>query len=419
MNFDNKIAIKNTILINISGNSTLNQRRLFNLILHKIFDKLSDFSVDYFYFNVREFAELVGNETTFNYANFKNDFRALMKTVVSWDIIDRNNEISNWEASVLVASAVFGSGRIQIEIPKLLREKIVENKQYIKLNLALQNKFSSKYSLIIYELCKEFYREKDGKGETPWLTLDNFRYLMGVEEGKYSDLRNLKKRIINIAVKEINKLSEISIGVDFKKESNKTSGIKFIIVKNPNTKSEQSLTTLTESISFPTLQSIPIPPNPQYTNITDRDDSFYRDKQDKNTKLKATFASLGIKPTQIDEWLIQHETEYLQAKYDLTIEQLKLGKIKTSPSGFLIRAIEQDFGSKNNLVEDILKQDALEARKINPETIVVDPFEFLSYEDLLVKMDTLRTEYYNPIVIQSELENAMKLKWKIEKLQMA
>lgn len=397
MSISSEVIIKNTVLVNISGNSSLVQRKLFNAILHKILYKINDYSVDYFVLDKEEIIRLMGYKKSASKKQFKSDCKALMQTIITWNIIKKNNDLNDWDASVLVSSIRVEDGKVFIELPKMLREKLIENKQYIKINLALQNKFTSKYSLIIYELCKEFYREKELIGETIWLNLNNFKQLIGIEKGDYADIRDMKKRVIDKAIKEINEFSDIQIKIDYKKEKRRITEIKFKIL--PNERDALNKKILLED-----------------KNLENFIHSGTQELKNTNQPTSPTITAiqnLGIKQPQIETWLENYPVDYLQSKYDITIEQLKLGKIKTSPTGFLIRAIEQDFGSKHNTIEDILAKDALEARKINPERIIVDPFGFLNESDLHAKLEALEAQFYDPIVNQSEIENARRFKWKI------
>jgi plasmid replication initiation protein len=378
------IAIKNKILINVSGGNSLVQRKLFNVFLYKIFKDIGNLEKPFFTLKMSDINKLMGYTNKTSTTEFRNDCNGLMHTFISWGLLGDDKDIGTWEDSALLSSVKHDNGQVEIEIPMRLRLKLIENNQYIKLNLAIQKKFSSKYSLIIYELCKEFFREREGSGETRWIKLIDFKQFLGLSQFEYKEFKVFKRDLLSLAVNEINKVSDIIINPEFQKEVRKIVAIKFKIIRNSN---------YSDNINF--------------TN----DKNQLTDNLTQPNPLKISILSLGINEKQINEWLDQYPIEYLQTKYDITIEQLKLGKIKTSPTGFLIRAIEQDFGSKKNNIDDILAQDALEARKLNPETIIVDPFGFHSQEDLLAKLDLLRTQHYNPIVIQSELENAQKLKW--------
>lgn len=88
-------------------------------------------------------------------------------------------------------------------------------------------------------------------------------------------------------------------------------------------------------------------------------------------------SSFNLSTTTLNHIINNYSTDYIQSKIDLTLQQLKSGKIKTSVSGFLVRAIEEDFGGSGADIETLVAQQALEAGKLNPEMVLVDPMEFL------------------------------------------
>jgi len=103
-------------------------------------------------------------------------------------------------------------------------------------NGTIQSKFKSKYALILYELCVDYFIRKQGKGETPWIGIDDFIKLVGVENEKsLQEFKIMKRAIINKAINEINKESDIFIEVSKKTENRKVVALKFYISPNKNT----------------------------------------------------------------------------------------------------------------------------------------------------------------------------------------
>jgi plasmid replication initiation protein len=392
MTLKNPIIIKNKLLVNISGNSTLVQRKLFNTFLYKVFDKLGDYNQRYFSFSVKEIKILMGYQGKMSIKQLKNDCKALASTIITWNILEKDGEIDEFEISTILSSARLKNGQITIQFPDILREKIVENKQYIKLNLSLQNKFTSKYSLVLYELCKEFYREKEEKGESPWIQLEKLRFLLGLEQTEYTQFKLFRFHVLDKAIKEINKVSDIIISTEYKKQSRKVSEIKINMVKNPEN---------------------------QNLGIPKKSDLFVENKANlilpvKNSLLSQT-STFGISDTLCSSWLISYSPEYIQSKIDLTYSYIKQKKIKTSPSGFLIRAIAEDFGGKITDIDSLLSQEALEARKINPETFSISPTDYSSEEEFEARIIDLESQYYNPRWSEMDMNIAKEL-WKLQKV---
>ena len=77
---------------------------------------------------------------------------------------------------------------------------------YGRINLFVQSKFNSTYSLVLYENCIRFKNIQ----QTSWFPLSLFRSLMGVADDKYRLFKDFKRNVINVAVKEINQKSDIN-----------------------------------------------------------------------------------------------------------------------------------------------------------------------------------------------------------------
>jgi len=59
--------------------------------------------------------------------------------------------------------------------------------------------FSSKYSLCLYEIFVDY----QNIGQTPIITLDDFKKLMGVDKEKYLEFKRFSARVIKPAVDEL------------------------------------------------------------------------------------------------------------------------------------------------------------------------------------------------------------------------
>ena len=382
----NQIVVKNKILINISSNSTLAQRRLFNVMLHKVYNDLGDFTKPQFELNNAELIEILSGESKINYQAFIQDCLALMETRVTWNVLETDKGLEQFSASVLLSSVQLDKGMIKIEIPHLLRQKLLENDQYIKFNLQLQNKFTSKYSLILYELSKEFYREKDKGGETPWLPIERFRSLMSLEDNEYREFKEMNRNVLSKAMNEINKVSDIKIDLEYKKLQRRIVALKFTIKQNSNQTPEPKVKAETSVRA----------PNPD------------------SSKISNELLSFGVAKNKVESWLENYPKEYLQSKLGLVLEKVRQGTIKSSPTGFLVKAIESNFDNAQDSLDQMVEQVALEARKLNPETVIVDPSSFDTQESFDLRIKELQDQFFTPKWMGFKFDLATQ-KWDIEK----
>ena len=95
-----------------------------------------------------------------------------------------------------------------------LRYKLYNPRIYTKLNLRLQNRFTSRYALILWEVCFDYFDIARNRGETPFIPLDRFKELMGIALNDYSTFKALNQRVIKPAIKEINELTNYFVEVE-------------------------------------------------------------------------------------------------------------------------------------------------------------------------------------------------------------
>ena len=89
----------------------------------------------------------------------------------------------------------------------------------------LQNicKLNSVYAIKLYELLKQYHK-------IGWRIIDirELKYMFGIDKG-YSQYCDFKKRVILIAISEINKNTDLEIEIEEIKKGRKVSEIKFFI----------------------------------------------------------------------------------------------------------------------------------------------------------------------------------------------
>jgi hypothetical protein len=108
---------------------------------------------------------------------------------------------------------------------------------YANLNLIIIKGLKSKYSLILYELCKDYE-----KVEVPEMTIEQFKKLFGIENKKaynYSGgFTHIRERVLTPATEEINNNENIDFSVSYNliKQGNAYTHIKFIVTPKPKQK---------------------------------------------------------------------------------------------------------------------------------------------------------------------------------------
>src|SRR5262249_29778312 len=154
--------------------------------------------------------------------------RAMMRCIVEWDVLDKDGS-PEWGATALLAQVKIKKGVCTYAYSPELRRRLHNPVMYARLDLNLQRQFESKYALALWELCTDYLGSGRAYGETPFITIEDFRKLMGVTEKMYPAFMNFNQKVIKPAVEEINKVSDFRVEVECKRQGRKVIAIKFKI----------------------------------------------------------------------------------------------------------------------------------------------------------------------------------------------
>ena len=108
-----------------------------------------------------------------------------------------------------------------------LRKRLYNPKMYARISLSLQNLFQSKHALALYELCVDYLHEESNLGQTPFISIHDFRKLMGIPEGMYPEFKKLNQYVIKEPLEEINGVTDLTITAEYKKEGRSVVAVKF------------------------------------------------------------------------------------------------------------------------------------------------------------------------------------------------
>lgn len=123
-------------------------------------------------------------------------------------------------------------------------------KHFTSYKLKQVSQLTSKYAIRLYEILIA-WRDV---GKTPTIDLNDFRSQLGLEIAEYKAMNNFKKRVLEPAIDQINKLTDINISYQQFKNGRTISGIQFQLkLKQPMIEMDQKeekdvslLTKLTE-----------------------------------------------------------------------------------------------------------------------------------------------------------------------------
>lgn len=223
-NFDLK---KHVAAIHSATKLSLVQRKIANALLFNAYNELSEKQEHQIH--IRTLSELIGyNSNELN--AIKRALVSLISTVVEWNLIDKErvDNAGVWNASAIISDASITGAVCTYSYSNKMRQLLYRPEMYGRLNMQVQARFKSSYGLVLYENCVRYQNIQ----ETPWFDMTVFRKLMGVDETKYAVFKDFRKRVLDIAVKEVNEHSGFNIDYLLKKVGRTPVGIKFNMTTN-------------------------------------------------------------------------------------------------------------------------------------------------------------------------------------------
>ena len=220
---------KHVAAIHCSTAQTLVQRKISNALLFHAFpnlDKEEEHTI-----TISQICKIIGYNS-YNYELIKNSLRALMTTLIEWNIINEEHASEDWAASTIISSVRLSDSQCTYSYSPQIKKLLSNPSVYGQINLIIQSQFKSSYGLALYENCVR-YR---GLSSTKWLDYMLFRKLMGVEDAKYKTFRDFKKRVLDRAVLEVNTYSDISVEYELRLERRKVCSIRFLITQKEKKK---------------------------------------------------------------------------------------------------------------------------------------------------------------------------------------
>lgn len=312
------ILKKHVGLIHCENKLTLIQRKICNVLLFNALDTIN--VQDIHEISFKQLCSLVGyNSNDINL--IKKSLKTLISVVMEWNLLEDSKFVTDthasddsiaWHASSLLAGASISKGVIRYSYSPQIKTVLSSLEIYGRINLFVQSKFNSSYSLVLYENCVRFKNIK----QTSWLDLQLFRSLMGISEDKYPSFKELKRNIITVAVNEINQKSDILIEPEYRKIGRQITAIKFLIAENDNYK--------------PAFKKLSKSPKKDEAKI-----------KSQSTVLDMLICDFAIAKKRAEEIIGAYEPEYLLEKINLIKNKNNI----ENHTAYLIAALKDDYKS--------------------------------------------------------------------------
>lgn len=241
------------------------------------------------------------------------------------------------------------NGTVKFEISSLLKPFLLDLKRNYTSYLLLHiPKLRSGYSIRIYELLHQYRKIGRRKFE-----LDDLQKKVGSDYEFYGDF---KRKVIKQAQKDLKKHTDINFVFDEIKTGRKVTSIQFIIFGNTPTEQKDNQLSFLDDVQLETPTEQPA----------------------LSKEIVALLNEISINEQSISKYfakdfeVIKDETnrkkavercQTLNAYYLEKVLLTKNSKLKSNPTGFLIKALQEDWVSNNALSARKKKDNAATARK--------------------------------------------------------
>ena len=221
---------------------------------------------------------------------------------------------------LLSSFALIEGGIIEYSFSDAMAEILHEPEQFIWMSLSVQNKFSRKYELSLFENCIRYVNV----GSTGFKSVEDWRQILGATETTYDQFKHLNQFVLKPAAKGVNEVSGITVEPEFEREKRKVARIKYNVREN-----EQM--SLLEYKKHSHWRSLPV-----YQRAI----------------------GFGLKEVEIFYWIEGRGEQYCTEVMDYVESK----KPKDNPAGYLIDALRNGWGEKT-VAQRQRQADLEQARK--------------------------------------------------------
>jgi len=215
-----KVVKHNKIIQRSRYKLSAQEQKIILYLITKI--KPEDTELDLYEFKIKNFCEMCGIDETSggNYAFLKKAVKDLSDKSI-WVTLDNGLEtLIRWVERPYIDKK---SGTIKIKLDEFMRPYLLELKEHFTAyNLYFTLAMKSKYSIRIYELLKSYEYLSE-------FTFDIEELKKMIFAEKYKMFKDLRVKVIDIAVREINDFSDITITYKIVKNGRKADKIRFTI----------------------------------------------------------------------------------------------------------------------------------------------------------------------------------------------
>ena len=225
---EHKIIKANEFIQNSRFNLSMQEQKIILYLISKI--KPDDTEIKGQPFNIKEFCQICGidSDSGKNYYDLKQAIQSLHDKSL-WIKIDEKTEILfSWINS---AAIIKDDGVVQITLNPQMKPYLLQlREKFTQYEFVYTLAMKSQYSVRIYELLKSYENI-----HRKIFDINELKKKLMCEKESYENFNNFKKYVLDIAMREINNLTDISVEYEATKQGRKFTQIEFIIKSKKDT----------------------------------------------------------------------------------------------------------------------------------------------------------------------------------------
>lgn len=220
---NNNLITKSNILIEANYKLTVTEQKIILYLVSKIRQEDTDFHM--YTLPIKTFYELLGYTGYPKYSEMKKITKDLMSKVLEIREEKKLKQLS-WLSYVEYNE---NEGSVNLSFDPRLKPYLLELKrEFTSYKLKNVMELKSGYSIRIFEVLKKWQGIKQVK-----IDLDTLRKQVGADN-KYIEYHNFKKKVLNVAFKEINEKTDINFRFTEIKKGRKVQALNFFISSKSN-----------------------------------------------------------------------------------------------------------------------------------------------------------------------------------------
>ena len=214
------------IAMSMNKSLTLTQYKNYNALLFFAKKSLRKNPTDYkFSIKLSDLKTLSGDKTTQN-RRTREALDELAHIDCEYNVLGKDGEVKEENRFMLLAGITVkhGTGTVEYSFPHQVMDMLINN-MYAQIDMGAIRDFKSKYSIKLYELCKDY----ENAPTIPVIDILKFKKIFNCE--LYSHISHLKDFVLNPAVNEINgnKYIPFLVSYELNKNGKECRSVKFAI----------------------------------------------------------------------------------------------------------------------------------------------------------------------------------------------